>query len=36
MGPLLGDTGGDQSHSNTPPYQVVNFLISLFGVYPSQ
>jgi microcystin-dependent protein len=36
MGPLLGDTGGDQSHSNTRPYQVVNFLISLFGVYPSQ
>jgi microcystin-dependent protein len=36
MAPLLGTTGGDQAHSNTPPYQVVNFLISLFGVYPSQ
>jgi len=28
--------GGSQPHDNIPPFQVVNFVISLFGVYPSQ
>ncbi|MBV9580461.1 MAG: phage tail protein [Chloroflexi bacterium] len=28
--------GGNQSHSNMQPYGCVNFIISLFGVYPSQ
>jgi microcystin-dependent protein len=28
--------GGSQPHSNFQPYQCVSFIISLFGVYPSQ
>jgi microcystin-dependent protein len=27
--------GGSQPHDNLPPYLVVNFIISLFGIYPS-
>lgn len=34
-GALLS-TGGSQAHSNMQPYLAVNFIISLFGVYPSQ
>ncbi|MGB6687507.1 MAG: tail fiber protein [Terracidiphilus sp.] len=29
-------TGGSQPHDNIPPYQVVNFVIALFGIFPSQ
>ncbi len=29
-------TGGSQPHDNMPPFQVVNFIISLFGIFPSQ
>lgn len=29
-------TGGSQPHDNVPPYQVINFIISLYGIYPSQ
>jgi microcystin-dependent protein len=32
----VGQAGGSQPHDNMPPYQVINFIISLFGVYPSQ
>ena len=28
--------GGSQPHENMPPYLCVNFIISLFGVFPSQ
>lgn len=28
--------GGGQPHDNMIPYQVVNFIISLYGVYPTQ
>jgi microcystin-dependent protein len=28
--------GGTQPHDNLPPFLVVNFVISLFGIYPSQ
>jgi microcystin-dependent protein len=28
--------GGSQPHDNMQPYLVINFIISLFGVYPSQ
>ncbi len=28
--------GGSQPHSNIAPYQAVNFIISLFGIFPSQ
>lgn len=29
-------TGGNLPHNNLPPYVAVNFIIALFGVYPSQ
>jgi microcystin-dependent protein len=29
-------TGGGRPHDNMPPYPVINFIISLFGVYPTQ
>ena len=32
----VGSTGGSQPHSNFQPYLCVNFIISLFGVFPSQ
>lgn len=28
--------GGSQPHENTQPYLCINFIISLFGVFPSQ
>jgi microcystin-dependent protein len=28
--------GGSQPHDNIPPYLVVNFIISLYGIFPSQ
>jgi microcystin-dependent protein len=31
-----GVTGGSQPHSNFMPYLCVSFIISLFGVFPSQ
>jgi microcystin-dependent protein len=30
------DTGGGQSHNNMPPYQCVNFIIALQGIFPSR
>jgi microcystin-dependent protein len=33
---FLGNTGGDQPHSNFQPYLCVDFIISLFGIFPSQ
>jgi microcystin-dependent protein len=35
MGPL-GAFGGSQPHDNMAPYLCVNFIISLFGIFPSQ
>ena len=29
-------TRGNQPHDNMPPFLVINFVISLFGIYPSQ
>ena len=29
-------TGGSQSHNNMPPYLVMNFVIALQGIFPSQ
>lgn len=29
-------TGGSQPHENMQPYLVVNFIIALFGIFPSQ
>jgi microcystin-dependent protein len=32
----IGPTGGNQPHDNMPPYLGLNFIISLYGIYPSQ
>jgi len=32
----IGNTGGGQSVQKVSPYSAVNFIISLFGVYPSR
>lgn len=32
----LVQTGGNQPHDNMQPYLCVNFIISLFGIFPSQ
>lgn len=32
---MLGPQGGSQPHSNFQPYLCLNFIISLFGIYPS-
>jgi microcystin-dependent protein len=32
----VGSIGGSQPHDNMPPFLVLNFVISLFGVFPSQ
>ncbi len=31
----IGSVGGSQPHSNIQPYLAVNFIISLFGIFPS-
>lgn len=32
----LSNTGGTQSHENRRPYLAVNYIIAMFGVYPSR
>ena len=32
----ISPTGGSQPHENTQPFLCINFIISLFGVFPSQ
>jgi microcystin-dependent protein len=32
----LGVTGGGQPHNNLQPFQVLNYCIALFGVFPSR
>lgn len=32
----IGSTGLTQPHDNMPPFLVINYIISLFGVFPSQ
>ena len=32
----IGSSGGSQPHDNMIPFLVVNFIISLFGIFPSQ
>ncbi|GAA3537549.1 phage tail protein [Nocardioides daeguensis] len=32
----IGPVGGNQPHENMQPYLCVSFIISLFGIYPSQ
>jgi microcystin-dependent protein len=36
MAPAISSTGGSQPHDNFQPYLCVNFILSLYGVYPSQ
>jgi microcystin-dependent protein len=32
----MGSSGGSQPHDNMIPFLVINFIISLFGIFPSQ
>jgi microcystin-dependent protein len=32
----IGPTGGSQPHTNFQPYLCIDFIISLFGIFPSQ
>ena len=32
----IASAGGGQPHDNMPPFLVVNFIIALFGIFPSQ
>lgn len=32
----LGSTGGNATHDNMMPYICVNFIVALFGIYPSR
>jgi microcystin-dependent protein len=32
----IGSTGGNQPHTNMQPYLCVQFIISLYGIFPSQ
>jgi microcystin-dependent protein len=32
----VGGVGGSQPHTNLQPYLTINFIISLFGIFPSQ
>jgi len=34
--PTVANAGGSQPHTNIQPYLALNFIISLFGVFPSQ
>ena len=33
---VMAASGGSQPHDNMLPYLAINFIISLFGIYPSQ
>jgi microcystin-dependent protein len=33
---VIGSTGGSQPHSNFQPYLCIDFIISLFGIFPHQ
>jgi microcystin-dependent protein len=33
--PSMSPTGGSQPHTNIQPYLCINFIISLFGLYPN-
>lgn len=36
MAPLTASPAGGQPHNNQQPYVAINYIISLFGIYPSQ
>jgi microcystin-dependent protein len=33
---MIGGTGGNQPHENMQPFLTVSFILSLFGIFPSQ
>ena len=33
---VVGPAGGSQPHENVHPFQVINFIISLYGIFPTQ
>lgn len=33
---MLAPAGGSQPHDNMPPFLCISFIISLYGIYPSQ
>lgn len=33
--PTIGNTGGNQTHSNMQPYMVISYIICMQGLYPS-
>ncbi len=33
---MVGSTGGSQPHENRMPFLAVNYIIALYGIYPSQ
>jgi microcystin-dependent protein len=33
---VVGSAGGSQPHENVHPFQVINFIISLYGIFPTQ
>jgi microcystin-dependent protein len=35
MAPAISPVGGSQPHNNFQPYLCINFIISLFGIFPS-
>jgi microcystin-dependent protein len=35
LAPVVGAVGGSQPHDNFQPYLCIDFIISLFGVFPS-
>ncbi|HSB09845.1 MAG TPA: tail fiber protein [Blastocatellia bacterium] len=36
MNPVMGPSGGSQPHENMMSFLVIDFIISLFGIFPSQ
>ncbi|HTW81576.1 MAG TPA: tail fiber protein [Terracidiphilus sp.] len=36
MAATISSVGGSQPHDNLQPYLALNFILSLFGIYPSQ
>jgi microcystin-dependent protein len=36
MAGVIGQAGGSQPHENRMPYLAINFIICLFGIFPSQ
>jgi microcystin-dependent protein len=35
-GTAIGPAGSSQPHDNMPPFLVINFIIALYGIFPSQ